>query len=895
MSSSRPTLYIFDANAMLHRAWHALPPLTNPEGQVVNAVYGVIRFALRLVQDRAPDACVACWDTEAPTFRHEAYKEYKAQREKQPDELYAQIPLLQEGLATLGIPSLFLDGFEADDLIGTIAIRAAHEGWQVVIVTGDRDALQLISPHISVLTFKKGVTETVLYDEAELQAVFGLTPAQFVEYKAMRGDPSDNIPGIKGIGEKGATDLLQRFGTLKQIFEAAHDPASDLSSSLRAKLLAGEDGIAATLDLVRIHTNVPIDWQIEKRSLTVTEEAKQFFLRMGFKSLAKGNLQEDVKMDQQSPGTTSQSEKKSKGTKGTSKKTEGGLAWQSVTRAKELVVCLEQWKNAEELLIYFHAAAGSLFAQQLQDVVLVRGQEGLCFPDTLLQEPKVVQMLRLVLASATRRVSHDAKRQRRALAQVGIIVDEWHFDTMLAAYLLFAGDRTYDLSSLAVRYYLEPTAPATPAEAGTLILRLISCLQKELEQEKLQAILATYELPLIPVLARMEEQGITVDVPYLRALAEELQKDKKALEAKMEHVVGKFFNPASPAQLSEILFTDLKLPSKGIKKGKTGFSTAASELEKLRGQHPLIELIEEHRELAKMLSTYVETLPELVDAESRIHTTYNQTIAATGRLSSTDPNLQNIPIRTELGRRIRKAFIASPGYTLVSCDYSQIELRLVAAIARDEAMLHAFREGKDIHTATASAIWRVPLEQVTKEQRRIAKAINFGIIFGQGPQGLSQVAGISYAEAKQFIATYFDVYKGVHAYMAETKALAHARGYVETLSGRRRYLPDLASQMHQLRAQAERMAINMPIQGTDADLMKRAMIEVDQELPSLSLRSRLLLQVHDELVLEVPDAEVNQVAQQVKERMESVEKFGVPLLVETKAGKNWAEMESIKL
>ncbi len=859
---------------------------------MVNAVYGVVRFALRLIQDRSPDACVACWDTKAPTFRHEAYKEYKTQREKQPDELYEQIPLIQEGLETFGIPSLSLDGFEADDLIGTIALRAAREGWQVMIVTGDRDALQLIGPHISVLAFKKGVSETVTYDEAELQKEFGLTTSQFVEYKAMRGDPSDNIPGIKGIGEKGATDLLQRFGNLKQIFLAAHDASSDLSPSVRAKLLAGEDGIAATLDLVRIHTSVPIDWRIEKQSLNVTEATHAFFVRMGFKSLVKEGKKESAPKKQEHTSATEELvvTKKIKGTQKIK-----DLIWRQITSASELVRVLAEWKNADELLVYFHAAEGSLFAQQLQDVVLARAHEGLCFPDTLLQDIRVKKVLETVILSAMRRVSHDAKKQRRSLVQIGIVVDEWHFDTMLAAYLLLAGDRAYDLSSLAVRYQLEPTTPQTAMEAGTLVYELIIRLRAELEKEKLQSILATYELPLIPVLARMEEHGIAVDVPYLRALAKELQDDKKSLEVRMETLVGKSFNPASPAQLSEILFGDLKLPSKGIKKGKTGFSTAASELEKLRGQHPLIELIEEHRELAKMLSTYVETLPDLVDHTSRIHTTYHQAIAATGRLSSTDPNLQNIPIRTELGRRIRKAFIASPGYTLLSCDYSQIELRLVAAIAHDEKMLQAFREGKDIHTATASAIWSIPLSDVTKEQRSIAKAINFGIIFGQGPQGLSQVAGISYAEAKQFIATYFDVYKGVHEYMAQTKALAHAQGYVETLSGRRRYLPDLASHVHQLRAQAERMAINMPIQGTDADLMKRAMMVVDRELPTLCPFARLLLQVHDELVLEVPDKDVHRLARALKEIMESVEKFGVPILVETKSGKNWAEMERLKL
>ncbi len=893
MSSSRPILYIFDSNAMLHRAWHALPPLTSPDGQIVNAVYGVMRFAIHLLEEFHPDACVACWDTKAPTFRHEAYEAYKAQREKQPDELYAQIPLIQEGFTNVGIPSLWLDGFEADDLIGTITVRAVNEGWDVRIVTGDRDALQLINPHVSVVTFKKGVSETFIYDEAELKSHFGLTPEQFVEYKAMRGDPSDNIPGIKGIGEKGATDLLQRFGSLKAIFAAAHDAASELTPSTRAKLLVGEKEIDAILELVRIKLDVPIEFAIHKQSFTPSSDAAlQFFARLGFKSMTKREA--PSKGSKANPPTSSSEEVvPAAPKKNSARKERDGVEWVEVATEAVLLKSLALVDPKEELLVYIHSAEGSLFAQQLQDIVLIAGTVALTFPDTLLHSEKVQSVLRECILRASSRVTHDAKAQRKLWKAYNIIIDEWHFDTMLAGYLLQAGDRAYDLASLAVRYNQELILNQTAKEVGRLIKKLVDCLRKELIKENLQTILETYDLPLIPVLARMEEQGITIDLPYLKKLTEELQRDKATIEKKMEELVGSSFNPASPAQLSEILFTKLQLPTKGVKRGKTGFSTAAAELEKLRGMHPLIELIEEHRELAKMLSTYVETLPALADANHRVHTTYQQAIAATGRLSSIDPNLQNIPIRTELGRRIRRAFIARDGYSLLSCDYSQIELRLVAAIAHDEKMLEAFRDGKDIHAATASAIWNVPLEQVTKEQRRIAKAINFGIIFGQGPQGLSQVADISYAEAKQFIATYFEVYKGIQEYMTQTKALAHTQGYVETLSGRRRYLPDLASSMHQLRAQAERMAINMPIQGTDSDLMKRAMIQVMQGLSQQSERAVLLLQVHDELVLEVPDGEVKTIAAWVKETMESAEKFGVPIVVEAKAGKNWAELEKL--
>ncbi len=903
MSSASRRLFILDANALLHRAWHALPPLTNPEGQVVNAVYGVMMIVMKLLENEMPEAMVACWDTEAATFRHEAYKEYKAHREEQPDELYAQIPLIQQGLATLGVDSLELDGYEADDLLGTIAVRAQAEGWDVVIVTGDKDAFQLIRPGISVMTFKKGVSDTLIYDEAELKARFGLTPAQFLEYKAMRGDPSDNIPGVKGIGEKGATDLLQRFGSLEGILRAAHDGTSDLSKSTREKLLAAEAEIPAIISLVSIVTDVPIVWL--PHVLERDQEGLRKFLRgMGFKTLigkmGTSGIREEV-TEKSGEQTSKTKENKSEAADSSEMKEDGRLVACVLRRletVEEALRMIDEIGKEKEILVHVaRGVQGSLFGEAIESVILgVLGETGRLFefPSAFLRKEKAIHQAVQALFDASGIVffSHDTKLQLRGLHLLGFELERWGFDLMLAAYLLGAGERNHDLPSLAERFLqVNLSADAAPAKQAECVLSLLEPVHSRLQAEGLETVLGRFELPLVPVLARMEEVGIKIDRPYLQTLSKEFTEDKARLEKEMVEMAGRPFNPASPSQLADVLFTDLALPTKGIKKGKTGYSTAAPELEKLRGQHTIIEKIEDYREVSKLLSTYVDVIPLLADQEGRVHTTYNQAVAATGRLSSTDPNLQNIPIRTEAGRRIRRAFIAAEGNVLVSCDYSQIELRLAAALSKDPVMTEAFVQGEDIHQATAARIWGVALKEVTKDQRRAAKAINFGILYGQGAHGLAGVAGISYAEAKKFIEKYFQVYAQFRAYIEETKALARKLGYVETLFGRKRPMPEILSSIPMLRAQAERMAVNMPLQGTAADLMKLAMIEIDKKLPLVCKEAKMLLQVHDEVVLEVPEKDAERVVQFVKETMENVEKMGVPIVVETKTGLNWEEME----
>lgn len=903
MTKPSRRLFILDANALLHRAWHALPPLTNPQGQVVNAVYGMMMVVMKLLEAEKPQAFVACWDTEAATFRHEAYDQYKAQREEQPDELYAQIPLIQEGLSTLGVDSLELDGYEADDLIGTIAVEAHTKGWEVVIVTGDRDALQLVRPGISVMAFKKGVTETVMYDEEEMKKQYGLTPPQFLEYKIMRGDPSDNIPGIKGIGEKGATELLQTYGDLKRIFQAAHDVSSSLSPSIRQKLLRAEAEVPALRKLVTIVTDVPITWTPAQS--TRDEKRLRVFLRqMGFKTLlAKLGSVEARESGEEKHVRDVVREQKGKraarAEEGPSFQAETRSVVQRVQNGKEAIDILERLRGAKEVVVQVaRGVQGSLFGEAIEGVLLgvLEGSESQLveIPASLIRTEVQVREAcqKLFQAESVGLVAHDAKWQMRGLRMLGLDASRWSFDVMLGAYLLGAGERNHDLLSVAARFAgIELSAAAAPLRQLEAVLAAYGPVREAVREAGLEKVLERFDLPLVSVLAHMEEVGILVDRPYLAGLQKELSADRVRVEQEMTGMAGRAFNPGSPIQLAEVLFTDLKLPTKGIKKGKTGFSTAAPELEKLRGQHPIVEKIEEYREVSKLLSTYVEVLPLLADHAGRVHTTFNQAVAATGRLSSTDPNLQNIPIRTELGRRIRKAFIAPPGRVLISCDYSQIELRLAAALSKDPAMTEAFLHGEDIHRATAARIWNVALEKVTSDQRRAAKAINFGILYGQGAHGLAAVAGISYAEAKQFIQRYFEVYAQFRSYIDETKALARRLGYVETLFGRRRPLPEIVSALPAVRAQAERMAVNMPLQGTAADLMKLAMIEVEKKLGSVCGEAQMLLQVHDELVLEAPEDEAEKVAACVKGVMEQVEDVGVPIVVETKVGTSWANME----
>ncbi len=876
---TEPRALLLDGNALIHRTWHALPRLTAPDGKVVNAVYGFAMVLQKLLQSEHPDYLIVCWDTPEPTYRHKLAPEYKAQREEQPQEFYDQVPLVKHVIDAFGGKNVELPGYEADDLLATLSVKLAEKNVEITILTSDRDIWQTISPHVRVMAFKTGVSETSIYDEKTLPELTGLTPAQIVDWKALAGDPSDNLKGVPGIGEKTALELLKTYGTLDKIFKAAKDPTSDLKPGVRQRLVDGEKAGRDTRTLVALMFDAPLNVSVEdlRRAPADTEKIRELFLTLGFKTLLARvglNSTPTIPPPQLSLRKGEVFKK--------SPPYEGG-AGEVIKRAK-----------GDHFLILHpvEIAQASLFADSPEFAIGSKSEAAIVTKKDLEKKETRKALVDILGDASVKKVGHNLKLAWHWCRKHRFELNGIAFDTEIAAYLLSAGERSYDLATLAAGRLdmILPEGDERPAADLHAIRALQHKLSEELDAQRLTTVMRRFELPLIPILGEMEEKGILIDRAYFKKLREEFAQEKTRLEREMIMLAGEEFNPASPLQLTHILFDVLHISTKGIKRGKTGISTAASELEKLEGAHPIIEKIGEYREVAKLLSTYVEALPNLTDTYGRVHTTFNQTIAATGRLSSTNPNLQNIPIRTELGRKIRRGFIARDGHLLLSCDYSQIELRVIAALAKDEKMLEAFRRNVDIHTATASAIWHVSLNEVTKDQRRAAKAINFGIIYGQGPQGLSKAAGISFEEAKQFIEEYFHVYSGIREYLDQTKAFAHEHGYVETLFGRRRYLPDINSPLPQLRAAAERMAINMPVQGTSADLIKLAMKDIAAQLPSRSSDAKMLLQVHDELVFEIPENEVKQLVPKIIEIMENVEKIGVPIVVEAKAGKNWEEM-----
>ncbi len=881
---------VIDANALIHRAWHALPPMTAPDGKLVNAVYGFTAILIKILAQERPDVLAVCWDTATPTFRHEALETYKGKRVKQDQAFYDQFDDVKEVVKVLGGTNLELDGFEADDLLGTLAVRLEKDGYKVLLLTGDKDAWQLISKNVSVVAFKKGVSETVIYTPESLVEITGLRPDQVVDFKAVRGDASDNIPGIKGIGEKTMTELLQKYDHLQGILKAAKDPSSDIKSAVRQKLLEGEKIALETLPIVRIVTDAPIKFKVEDllRRKVDEDDVVAVLSKFGFRSLIArlfGKQQENLEhgtenVDQNKPSSKFQ--------------VPSSINHAVMTSVEDFEKFFDIVKKEGKIYIYLPEVVQESLFEDLPSVVFGSDEMTVTIAKQVLDKKEAKKILKLMIEDDDiKKIGHGLKEVWHWADALGLEIAGLDFDTELAAYLLAAGERGHDLKSVAAMKLQKVLDDTKPIMALDAIRELELRLRTELEEQKLSSVLERFEMPLIPILAKMEETGIMVDVKYFKKLAEELRKEKAKLEKKMHELAGEEFNPLSPKQLGHILFDVLEISTKGIKRGKTGISTAATELEKLHGLHPIIEMIEDYRELSKLLSTYVEAIPELADADGRVHTSFNQAVTATGRLSSSDPNMQNIPIRTELGRRVRKGFIAKKGYILLACDYSQIELRIAAALSKDKAMLEAFEKGEDIHTATAAKIWDLKPEDVTKDQRRVAKAINFGLLFGQGPQGLSRTADISYAEAKDFIDRYFVAFSGIREFMDTAKALASAQGYVETLFGRKRPLPEINSPLQMVRAQAERMAINMPVQGTEADLIKLAMIDVAKELPKVSKDARLLLQVHDELVLEVPEKDVKKVAKVVVETMQNVEKIGCPIVVDAKAGKNWEEMGPI--
>ena len=904
----RKRLVLVDANAIIHRAFHALPHLTTKSGEVVNAVYGFSMIFLNMLKEIKPQYVCVCFDSKAPTFRHKEFVGYKAKRVKAPDELYEQIPRIKEVIKAFNMPMYEKAGFEADDLIGALNKAAdKYPEIETIIVSGDLDMLQLVDASTKVYTMRRGLTETMIYDEKAVRERFGFGPEHITDYKGLRGDPSDNIPGVAGIGEKTASDLISKYGTIEDIFKKKNK----LSPRIQSILSEAREEAELSKKLATIETNSPIKFSLSKSELAEFDRAKvvKLFQELEFKSLLS-KLPDQPKPKQ--AGLFDISKKKALKIRG---------KYQTVTSKRDLDQLISKLKKSKGFALdtetnYLDGdLIGISFSIKPKEAfyVPVQHQNG-----KILDKKYVLSGLKSVLQQKTIPIyGHNLKYDYRILLREGIKLQPLEFDTMVASYLVNPQTRAHNIDQIAfieLGYEKIPldqlidikkfedlsAAPLAKVaeyscEDADIALRLVKHFKKLLKQNKLEQLFYNLEMPLVPILAQMEEEGIKLDTKYLKDLNNKVTVRILKIIDNIYKLAGKKFNISSTQQLREVLFTDLKLQTQEIKKTKTGYSTAASELEKLRGHHKIIDLLLEYRELTKLKNTYIDALPKLVsERDNRLHTSFNQTITATGRLSSSDPNLQNIPVRTDLGKEMRRGFISEAGMKLVCADYSQIELRVAADISKDKEMIKAFLAGKDIHAATAASIYGVQVSEVKPFMRRTAKVVNFGVLYGMNPYGMSQRLGVEVHKSKDFIDRYFDIYKDLYKYTREIIDVAKATEYVETLLGRRRYLPDLNSNMPAVRGGAERMAINMPIQGTAADIMKLAMIEVAKKLPKISPKSKMLLQVHDELVFEVPNREVRKVAKEVRKIMEDVYKLSIPLEVDISCGNNWRDLKEIK-
>lgn len=897
-------IIIFDGNAIIHRAYHALPPMTTSSGTMVNAVYGFTSMLLKVWKDLQPSCIAVTFDMSGPTFRHVKYKEYKATRIKADQALYDQIPLVHEVVEAFGLPIYEKKGYEADDVIGTIVKKLEKEkDTEVFIVTGDMDTLQLVSDKAKVYTLRKGISDVVVYDVAAVKARFGFGPEKMIDYKGLRGDASDNIPGVPGIGEKTAGELILKFGSIENIYKQLKNEekiSKELKPGVIKKLIEGKDNAKMSRELSTIDCNVP-DLKFDFKHCEIKdfnkEKISHLFQKFEFVSLLK-----------RIPGFLTEAEQNESKEK---HKSAEKMVFSEINKESELEKLLKLIKGNKSFACRAVLSGKEVLDSELLGLMMVVKSE-VFFVDSKI----VKKVLPIFQDSSIELVGHDLKELIKVLQHnFGIVLENDLFDLMVASYLLSSGSRAHDVTSILLKV-LGKVLPQNTAQTSLfgidkkslaeeifLINQTKEKLKTDLEKAGNFGLFKKMEMQLEYVLAEMELNGIAVDKAMFKKLSAEAKESLDKLTKKIYKLAGMEFNISSPIQLREVLFDKLDLSVAGIKKGKTGLSTSAEELEKLHGLHPIIDEISSYRELTKLQNTYIDVLPNLINKKTgRIHSHFNQTVAATGRLSSLDPNLQNIPIRSELGREIRKAFVAEPGNVLVSADYSQIELRIVASLAQDKRMIEIFNKDEDIHKATAAAINSVPLEEVTKEMRYAAKEVNFGVLYGMGSYGLSWRTGISQAEAKDFIRKYFEAFSGVREYIDRTLEFTKKEGYCETLFGRRRYLPELNATNFQMRAAAERMAVNHPIQGTAADLMKMAMIEVykkisrsseggkNSENKSLN-QAKLILQVHDELVLEVKKESAEEVAEVVKGLMENVVTLRVPVKVGISINRSWGEMK----
>ena len=849
-------LMILDGNSIVNRAFYGVRPLNAPDGTPTNAVYGFLAILQRMLDEQKPEAVCVCFDLKVPTFRHKACDFYKAQRKPMPEELAVQMPLLKETLDAMGIRRYEIEGYEADDILGTAAAVCEKSGWDCVLVTGDKDSLQLVSDTTSVCNVKtvRGQTETILYTPESFHAEYGFAPAQMVDLKALMGDSSDNIPGVPGIGEKIALDLVRRYGTVDKIYSSLAE--LDIKDGVRKKLTEGEDSARQSYWLATIVRDVPLSFKPEENiwNNSYTPELYGVMKRLGFKRfIDKWGLTESESV----PTETDTSEK---------------LKEQIVSDEAGMDALIAAVRKAKRIAI---VPTDGLDAVEICDGETVyRAQWSVA-------GEKYNELLSTVFSAEVKKLGHNIKDLMGLLMKDKLPVEGFTFDTALAAYLLDANDGDYSLPRISAKYLNREL------DVAQAIFELYSVLDEKLDELGMTKLYYEVELPLCRVLADMEASGFYVDRKALYDFGESLNDGIAQMQAGIWAHAGHEFNINSPKQLGEVLFEELMLPSG--KKTKSGWSTNADVLEKLRDKHPIIGEILEYRMLTKLKSTYADGLLKVIAPDGRIHTNFQMTVTATGRLSSTEPNLQNIPVRKKLGAQIRKMFVASPGKVLVDADYSQIELRLLAHISGDKAMQEAFLSGEDFHTVTASRVFGVPLDEVTPALRSRAKAVNFGIVYGISAFSLAQDIGVYPSEAKAYMEAYLDKYHGVRDYMKSIVEKAKADGYVDTLFARRRYLPELKSANFNVRSFGERVALNMPIQGTAADIIKIAMVNVHRRLAEEGLEAKLILQVHDELIVECPDSEAERVKEILTYEMENAAALSVPLTVDAHIGHSWAE------
>ena len=888
-------LMVIDGNSIINRAFYGVHALSTRDGIPTNAVYGFLTILMKLLEGERPDALCVTFDLKAPTFRHLSYEGYKAGRRPMPEELVSQVPLLKEVLDAMNIMRCELSGWEADDLIGTIAAVDAAAGWDTTIVTGDKDSLQLITDRTTVklITTRLGQTTEKDMTPAAFFETYGFTPEKMVDLKALMGDASDNIPGVPGVGEKTAMDLIQRFGTVEEIYQKWPDLDGVKPGALK-KLDEGRDSAKMSFDLATIHCDAPIAFAPEDALRRPVDEAALYplFLKLEFAKLID-------KLGLKAP----------QGDAPAAEQTfSGAVSSEVVETQARLDELLTAYQKAEKVSV---AATPDLFAVAVGYWPAENQQHTALFRSDRLEGYDA--FLGVLFSGGVKKAGHSVKDLMNALLDQGLSTDGFVFDVAVAAYLLAPTDGSYDLDKLGMTYFhteypkaKDYAAPdvfgpladlgSTQAAEQALLAHalLIACLADELDgrltELGMRALYDTVDLPLCPVLARMERAGVLVDRKALSEYGVMLDAQLKTDEAEIYELAGETFNINSPKQLGVILFEKLGLPS--LKKTKTGHSTNAEVLEKLRGAHPIVELILEYRQYAKLKSTYVDGLSKVIGPDGRVRTSFQNTVTATGRLSSTEPNLQNIPVRTELGAKLRYMFVARPGWVLVDADYAQIELRILAQMAGDETMRQAFLSGADIHAATASQVFGVPVEEVTHEERRRAKAVNFGIVYGISDFSLSQDIHVTRKEAREYIDRYLATFHGVRDYMARVVEQAKENGYVSTLMGRRRWLPELKSSNHNMRAFGERVALNMPIQGTAADVIKLAMIRVSDAIRAAGLRAELVLQVHDELIVECPEEEAERVKALLTSEMEHVVDWPVPMKADSAAGKSWGEAKA---